>query len=270
MYGGWRLFSVNGKVSEIATVICFKRLCIAYLAGIALLMGSKLCAQNIPVVTGELPPYSVTQSGQLTGVATDIVREIMRRVDYSHAIEIQPWKRAIVSSEFYQLTYPLARTDVREKHYQWIGPLIEDKFVFAMLTSKVNGEYSLDRLRSLRVGVTRGASTETRLKQLKFNHIESVVGEITNAKKLMAKRIDVWFSTALMVHDQLRLLGRQQSEVTIVAVDMDIDMYLVASLNLHRELVEQWQKALNDIKADGTHQRILLEYDVTPVTSMRY
>lgn len=248
---------------------CFKRQCITCLACLILFLGDKPYAQNIPVVTGELPPYSFTQSGELTGVATDIVREIMKRVGYSHTIDIQPWKRAIVSSEYYQFTYPLARTEVREEHYHWIGPIVEDKFVFAMLTSRVNGEYSLDRLRSLRVGVTRGASTETRLKQLKFNHIESVVGEETNTKKLLAKRIDVWFSTALMVHDQLRLMNIKQSDVTIVADDMDIDMYLVGSLDLEHDMVDQWQKALADIKIDGSHQRILQEYDVTPMTSMR-
>ncbi|MCP4935025.1 MAG: hypothetical protein GY927_12670 [bacterium] len=57
------------------------------------------------IVTGELPPYAYTKDGQLSGVATDIVRELMRRVAFTDDIEVRPWMRAIVESAQHRMIY---------------------------------------------------------------------------------------------------------------------------------------------------------------------
>lgn len=225
---------------------------------------SDLHAQQpeIMVVTGELPPYSFTQNGEISGVATDIVKELMHRVAYINGITSQPWKRAIVTSKRYRLTYPLARTPEREQNYKWIGPILEDHFAFAVQSSNTVDFNNINDFKKLTVGVNRGAPTELRLKRLNFERIEAVTKEKHNAKKLITDRIDAWYTTALMIKSQLKHLGINKTQVKIAFNDLKIEMYLVASLDIKDELVALWQKKLDEMKSDGSYQAILKKHDI--------
>ena len=79
----------------------------------------------------EYPPFMFTKDGNVTGVATEIVREIMKRLKVSYDIKSLPWKRAYS----YLLEEPVmavmcTRTKARENLLKWAGPLIAAPLVF--------------------------------------------------------------------------------------------------------------------------------------------
>ncbi len=69
-------------------------------------------------------------NGQIKGHNTDIVREILQRLNLKFTIEIVPWKRG-----YYEVLHKpnvvllsMTRTFKREKLFKWVGPMHVAKF----------------------------------------------------------------------------------------------------------------------------------------------
>lgn len=217
---------------------------------------------KIKIVTGDLPPYSYMDKGEHVGVATEIVQEMINRVGYSGNMLVRPWARAILKSEGdNRLTFPLARLPYRENKYNWVGPILQDRLVFAMRASDKRTFKSINDLKNLRVGVIKGAPTLARLQKLGFNNLDVTTLETSIARKLLLKRVEAWFSTELMIHFILRELNTDLSKVRIAYADLNISMYVAASKNLESK-IDVWQKALDGMKSDGVYNDILMRNNI--------
>lgn len=215
-------------------------------------------AEPLKIVTGELPPYSYTQDGKQAGVGTDIVEEIKRRTACTAQIESRPWKRVMAESgDHQQLIYPLARTPAREAHFKWIGPFLKDKLIFAVRASDTRRFSGVDDFRMLTVGANRGAATEMRLQELGLQKVDLGGSEEINLRKLLNRRFDVWFTSTHLLESALRNSGHDMRDVKIAASDIDLQLYVAASLDVDDRTVRLWQKTLDDMKADGNYQVIL-------------
>lgn len=214
------------------------------------------------IVTGELPPYSYSIDGQIFGVATDVIRELIHRVGSGHDIILEPWKRAIFKSEQERLTYPLARTVERENRYKWIGPILKDQFVFTVRAALMGNFDTIDEFRNLKVGVNRGAPTEDRLKELGFHKVEPVVEEKLNLRKLLAGHIDAWYTSLLILKGSLKQSGISNTSIKIVYADLNIEQYVGGSLDIDDQVIGVWQEKLIEMKADGSYQLIMRKHGI--------
>lgn len=214
--------------------------------------------ESLKIVTGELPPYSYTQNGQQAGVGTDIVDEIKRRTACTIKIESRPWKRVMAESGGHQqLIYPLARTPAREAHFKWIGPFLKDKLIFAVRAADPRVFSGVEDFRTLTIGVNNGAATETRLKELGFQKIDLGSSEKINLSKLLNRRFDAWFTSVMLLESALTNSGHETRDVKIAASDVEIQLYIAASLDIDDRTVLLWQKTLDSMKADGSYQSIM-------------
>ena len=215
--------------------------------------------QECLLITDDFPPYASYRDGRLSGIAVAIVKELMKSTGCSGKIEMLPWKRAIAySRKSKAMLFPFTRRPYREKEYKWIGPVLKDRFVFAVCNED-NGNYTrIDDFRDLEIGVASGTPTEHRLQELAFNHIQRVAAEKQNAMKMLgAHRIDAWYSTDLILHHTIESLGIDPKEIRIALQDIDVEMYIAASLSVPDEVVLKWQNSLDAMKDSGRYQAIL-------------
>jgi len=229
-----------------------------------ILLGNVAWGQDrILITTGELPPYAYTQKEQQLGIATQIAKELITRTGYEGNILVTPWARTIKESTHNQrLSYPIARLPYRETQYQWIGPILSDTFTFAVLKSNTQTFSNLESFKHLEIGVNRGAPTERRLKEHGFQNLYSVSSEIKNAQMLLRDRFDVWYTTQLIITHTMNLLEQDVNQLRLAFTDLKIDMYIVASLDVAIERVQEWQTQLDAMKTDGTYNAILKKYGV--------
>ena len=215
--------------------------------------------EDLVIVTNYIPPYSIVQKGQLKGIAVDIVKDLIKDTDSQGKIKLLPWKRARNASlKQKMMIFPFTRRPFREKHYKWIGPIMNDRFVFAVCNEDVEDYRSIDSFRNLQIGVAEGTPTEYRLKNLNFKKLQAVPLEKQNAIKLLGyHRIDAWYSTSLIIEYTLKSLGFEQKEIRIAFSDTIVEMYIAASLRVPDELVTKWQTSLDAMKADGRYQTII-------------
>lgn len=214
------------------------------------------------LVTGELLPLSYQNNGELKGISMDIVKELKKRVNYDRVIEFKPWPRVIKESENDSiLSFPLARFPYREDKYKWIGPILEDRFVFVSKKSNNIKIESFNDLKSFKIGVAQGAPTEKRLKDKNFKNLIIGSGESQLASMFVKNRFDVWYSSEIFIHSFLIEINYDISLLDVVYSDIDVEFYLVASLNIDDSVIEFWQNELDNMKEDGTYDDILFKYN---------
>lgn len=80
---------------------------------------------EIRIVTEELPPYNMTQDGQITGMSTEVVQAVLKEVGMSAPIQSMPWARAydIALNSENTLIYSITRTRQRENLFKWVGDI---------------------------------------------------------------------------------------------------------------------------------------------------
>ena len=210
----------------------------------------------------EYPPICFTQDGKATGVATEIVREIMKRLQVSYNIISLPWKRAYryLLEEPNVMLFTVTRTKARENLFKWAGPIITSRLVFfAKRDSKIAIKSLEDAKKVDRIGLVQGYSVERYLLQQGFTNIDSISArEKTNPVKLMKGRINLWATVDLVGIYNAKLQGVNPDDIRVAYVIIkDQHKYIAFSKQVSDKIVQRWQDVLDEIKQDGTYERIL-------------
>lgn len=215
------------------------------------------------LVTGELLPLSYKQNEELKGISIDIVKELIKRTKYKGDIKFKPWARVIKESESdIVLSFPLARIPYREEKYKWIGPILEDEFVFVSKKSNLVSVNDMNDLKTMKIGVAIDAPTEKRLKDKSFSNLIIAQGESQLANMFINNRFDVWYSSDIFIKSFLKQYNYDVSLIEIVYKDLNIEFYIAASLRVDDLVIENWQNELKKMKEDGSYRDILISYGI--------
>lgn len=95
-------------------------------------MPTAVADEKLYIFTENYPPYNTSTTGQgfahnaddIAGICTDMVKEMMKRVDYEYIMKMRDWSRSyewVQGRENHGL-FCTARTDEREDQFQWVGP----------------------------------------------------------------------------------------------------------------------------------------------------
>ncbi|WP_417464920.1 substrate-binding periplasmic protein [Kordiimonas sp.] len=102
---------------------------------IVMCMAGHAMAADVTIYTEDYPPYSYADDdGEVVGMATDRVRQIMAEAELSYEITILPWPRAEFRArkETRAFIYSLAHSIERSAYYDWIAPIAKpDMYLFA-------------------------------------------------------------------------------------------------------------------------------------------
>ncbi|MBW2545397.1 MAG: transporter substrate-binding domain-containing protein [Deltaproteobacteria bacterium] len=214
------------------------------------------------VYTLEYPPVCFTKDGKATGIATEMVREALKRLDVSYDIRSLPWKRAYayLSEEPDVMLFTVTRTEARENLFKWAGPIITSRLVFfARKDSTIEIKSLEDAKKVDRIGLVQGYSVEKHLRERGFTNIDTMgASEKTNPVKLMKGRIDLWATVDLVGIYNAKLQGINPEDMKIVYVVIkDQHKYIAFSKQVPDEIVQKWQDVLDEMKQDGTFKKVL-------------
>lgn len=214
------------------------------------------------MLAGEVAPFSYLREGKVTGLATDLVREMAKRAGHSGKMELVPFGRALKQAETEPdtLIFIIGRNAAREPLYQWVVNLVDEEFVIAASSASQVDISSFEAAAKLRTGVMRASVGANIAKGRGLLNIDETTAEETNAKKLAMGRLDAWVASwNTMLHAQ-RLAGLNPKELRRGAVALKVGLYLAASKSLDKAEADKWRAAYEAIKKDGTYARILQQY----------
>lgn len=224
---------------------------------------------DVKFMTEEYPPFNMAgKDGIPTGFAVDMLVEMFVRTGSSLSakdVKILPWARGMREVQGVPNTclFSMTQTDERKPLFKWVGPLFTSSFDAIALKEKELKIGDPEDLKSLVAGVVRDDMGDKLASEAGITTIERVASHENNIKKLDEGRIDfIVFnlgSLALVLKD----MGRPESDIGKygnIWTLSESHLYFAFNKETPDEVVESLQKALDGMKADGTHREILDRY----------
>jgi len=216
-------------------------------------------AQELTIISEDNPPFNFIKDGVLTGSSTEVVREIMRRLNQTADIQVVPWARGyqLALTQPNVVLFSTARTKERENLFHWVGPIYKVRFGF--YAKKGTGPYLTCLDDAKKVGAIATYKDDVREQLLKsqgFTNLDSSKSPASNLKKLLSGRVDLWLYSNLGVSSIARQIGIDPGEVELVMPFKDYYAYIAVSKGTPQAVSQQWQAAIDDMKREGIFKKI--------------
>lgn len=222
-----------------------------------------LLAEDLTIMTEDLPPFNYRVGGMVTGFSVEIVEEICDRIGHPDKIKVLPWARAYnaILNEKNRVLFSMTRTPQREALFKWVGPLYEPTIVlYARKDSGLQIRSLADAKKVKHIGTYIDDAEETLLRNHGFTNLQSIGNDFNNAKKLAAGRIDLWIAGRLEGVYKARIVGVNPKLLENVFTIKKKQYYIAFSKDVHDSVIQQWQRILNVMLYDGSYQKILNKY----------
>ena len=163
---------------------------------IAIFSFSQAQGAKITVVTENNSPYQELTNGEIGGVATAIIIEVLNESGIDYEIGIYPWARAYKMAKVQEnvLIYSIARSEEREPQFHWIDEIVPfSVFMYRLAGSDINIA-TLEGAKSYEVGVINKGFRHEFFVRNGFEegkNMTSINKDIHNISKLIAGRIDL-------------------------------------------------------------------------------
>jgi polar amino acid transport system substrate-binding protein len=240
------------------------RLALAAMLGLSALAPPS--ARALTLLTEENPPFNYTASGKLTGIATEIVLETVRRAGLAVKIDVLPWDVAYRRAQGEKETclFATARLDNRERLFAWIGPLANN---FWGVYGRPDFAFPIRTLEDLKIYRIGGVVSDAKVEYLRENAITNVKAlpeDRLNPPRLLLpaddpRRIDLWITGLYSARDVARAAG--VANVKLVFVARDIPLYLACSPQTSAATLKALAAAFEQVKADGIPARVIADFD---------
>lgn len=205
IHGNVALFITLYKIVKFvyAVTMSFKSQArLIFLSLVILLVEASLQAQNtktlskFSLITEINHPYVYYKEGskELTGIAFDIITELLKRADIQADINVRPWLRAIrmLDESDNSCLFIMNRTAQREAKYTWVGPMLIGNY---SLYKRPDSPIVINQVSDIEDYVVIGKTDGTALKDLKkeidFQTVYTSSDE-QSAKLLFHGRGDLW------------------------------------------------------------------------------
>ncbi len=219
-----------------------------------------LPAQALTLVTENYPPnnFSTDDGKTITGQATDVLREAIARAGMSATIALHPWRNAykIAQETPDTCVYTTVRTEEREKQFKWVGPLVSAHWTLYALADSPIKANSLNELKRYVIGGYQRDAKSIHMQSLGFT-VDDANTEQQSLKKLMSGRVDLWVSSTNSAPWNARALGIKLKPVYTLK---EVFGYAACNLAVPDADIKRLNDALQRMRADGTHDRLLAPY----------
>lgn len=220
---------------------------------------------SIRILTEEFPPYNYTESGQITGFSTAVVRAVLDQLGMRGEFQSMPWARAYETAQSSEgvLIYSIGRNPQRETLFKWVGVIAPVRYHLYSLRERSLKFDQLDQARQYQIGTVNEDVGEQYLQSkgfLKGRNLQSSVKYETNYEKLKLGRVDLWIMTELVAAYLARQAGDDPAKVLFPSYainDLGDDGYYMAfGARTPEPLVERFRKGLEAIKNNGTYDAL--------------
>lgn len=228
-----------------------------------LLLFCGLCAHvaaaDLRLYTEDYRPFSYLENGKPSGMAVAVVEELIRRTGETAHIELVPWTRGYHQARHQADTalFSTVRTVQREAEFQWVGPIARGYTRFYTLKDAGLHVTSLEDVR--RLGTLAIPKQWYSYELLREQNLDNLYGVSTPQDMLRMfrhGRVKLLLANNLTLDGMLAEQGMNAGQLQEQFDLMPNDSYIAFSLKTDPALVARWQQALQQMRHDGSLERI--------------
>lgn len=225
-----------------------------------------LALDDIQPLTEIWTPYQIETKEGLSGISVDLVKEIQKRLGNRKEIKVFSWNRG------YNLTlkkkgfalFLTTRSQKRENLFKWVGPISSMKLVFFKNSFRTDLDInSLEDAKKVNsIAVAKKTISHEKLLEYGFKNIDVNTLANYSFKKLQENKTDLYPVEYNAFMYKLKGLNLEKSIVPVKVKEpiYESQLYIAFNKQTDDKTIEKWQKTLDEIKKDGTYQKILNNY----------
>jgi polar amino acid transport system substrate-binding protein len=213
-------------------------------------------------MTGAYPPFNfINEKNEVVGFDPAIGKEIARRIGVKGVVVTTAWDgilAGLLAGKYDTICGSMTITDKRKEVVDFVGPYYRSgRGIFVQKDSAIK---SLDDLKGKMVGATLGETHEKWARTQEGWKVQTYKGLPELLLELENKRLD-----AIVVDTLAGMLAIKKSGQPIKKLDLpqveggDVNVGIAIRKD-NPKLKEAMQKALDDMMADGTYQKITMEW----------
>ncbi|SFV04092.1 substrate-binding periplasmic protein [Pseudoduganella namucuonensis] len=233
------------------------------LAGACAPLAPPASARNgkLRIVSTHLPPLVLEHGGERPGALHEMVTELCRRLRVAPATEFVPWRRALFLATTMPATtiFPLTRIPSRERQFRWLAPLYDEHYVFVAPRGKRFDVRRPLEMKDRRVTLLRGAAQGAILRELGYRDLVEARSIDEVHRFLKGGMADASFGERNIIRTSLKSRAAED-EFELSAPVRSTTAWLAGSLDHTEDDTLPFQRAMQDMRADGTYRRILGKY----------
>jgi len=220
-------------------------------------------SDHLMILTEEYAPLNFTKEGNLTGQATEVVEELLKRSGTDTTINVVPWEvgyKAVLEQPNTAL-FTTVMTPERKDRLQWVGPVTTlDTNFYALKGSGVVIKTLDDAKKVVSIATVTDHHTEQVLKDEGFTNLQSYPNDQAALQKLLSGEVQLYITTNVAVPALLENAGAAMDDVeNAFTVSTDL-AYIAFSLTTPPELVARWQSELDGMKRDQSFDKIYAKW----------
>jgi len=224
-------------------------------------------ATDLQFFTEELPPYNYTESGQLKGIAVDLLKDIWKRMGYPpQPIKVLPWSLGyeLILKKPDTVLFSMARLGTREHQFKWVGPVASMRFMLFARKGTIKPE-SVRNLKKYRIGAIVNEAGEFLLLEqgVPSKNIQRFTTNAAMVKKLASGKLDMIAFSELATKELFDKKGLDSRKFETVGTLSGSSLWYAFHKDVPAETISAYQKALDSLRADGTYDRIMDRYNAS-------
>lgn len=214
---------------------------------------------GLQILTEQNPPLNFSENGEITGLASEVVRALVKRTGTRGNIRLVPWQegyQALLEQPDVAL-FSTVMTAERKPLFQWVGPLaVLDTNLYALKGSGLTIA-NLDDARKLgKIATVTKYYSEQILRKEGFTNTQSYPNREATVRALLEGDVQLLASSNLGMPAALKKMGGSIADVD-AAFTLSTDLFYIAfSKATSPERVARWQNALDAMKRDGSFAKI--------------
>ena len=240
---------------------------ISVFISLIILLLSSAPVSALTVVAKEEPPYIGNElPGQ--GLSMEIVQTALERAGYKTSFVFESWPRAYEGGliGIYDVIGSIWKTDQREKDFVFSQPYLVHEIKFIKNKSSQELVFNnLDDLNGLIIGTLKGYAyndeflRSTKIMRMQQNHL------LQNLLLLTQDKIDMTLGEVRKIRFELnKYMKGSIDKLQILPkplISRGAHIAVSKSNPRHQEIIDRFNKALQDMKADGSYLRIIKKHD---------
>jgi polar amino acid transport system substrate-binding protein len=231
---------------------------------ILIILSQNLYSQTLAIYCEDKAPAQIKNTdGTLSGFVVETVRELQKITGIRGNIEMVPWARGYHLASTYPdvMLFSMTRTKERDKLFYWVGPVNEANFYFyAKAASKIKITSLEDAKKINKIGVYRNDVRDQMLTKAGFTNLVRSNDNVENINKLMQGRIDVYVSSNITMPGESLKAGITPTDLKPLFLIAQAQTYIAVSKGTDPELPKSLNKALDEMKMDGSFKKLFEKY----------
>lgn len=231
------------------------------LVGLMVLSLSSLAMAKEKIYVGtnaEFPPFEYLEKGEIVGFDIEMMNEIGKVLDADIKIQDMAFDGLLPALQMKKVDVVIAgmtATEERQKMVSFTQPYYTASQVIIVKEGN-NSIKSFDDLKGKRVGVMLGFTGDVIVSDMEGVKIERYNAAYAGIMALKADKIDA----VVLDSEPAENYVKQNSGLQIAEAESAQEKYAIAVRKNDKELLEKLEKGLNEIKANGTYDKLLKKY----------